>query len=101
LPHTLHGRVVRYGSGFAEEVAKVYPELVIRGENGIDGVRYDELAPMLLNEVQQQQRINEAQAAEIRDLKQQQKQFAARAEQLNIMQQRMEEMNTALRWPAR
>jgi hypothetical protein len=48
----------------AEEVAKVYPELVIRNEKGrISGVRYDELAPMLLNEVQQQ-------AAEIRDLKQ-------------------------------
>jgi hypothetical protein len=40
----------------AEEVAKVYPELVIRDQSGrIDGVRYDELAPMLLNEVQQQQ----------------------------------------------
>jgi hypothetical protein len=37
----------------AEEVAKVYPELVIRdGWGRIDGVRYDELAPMLLNEVQ-------------------------------------------------
>jgi trimeric autotransporter adhesin len=47
----------------AEEVAKVYPELVIRDEKGrIDGVRYDELAPMLLNEMKQQ-------AAEIRDLK--------------------------------
>lgn len=32
----------------AEEVAKVYPELVVRDEKGrIDGVRYDELAPML------------------------------------------------------
>jgi hypothetical protein len=51
----------------AEEVAKVYPELVIRDQNGrIDGVRYEELAPMLLNEVQQQ-------AAEIRELKRQQK----------------------------
>jgi hypothetical protein len=50
----------------AEEVAEVYPELVIRSESGrIDGVRYDELAPMLLNEVQQQ-------IAEIRQLKQQQ-----------------------------
>ena len=38
----------------AEEVAKVYPELVIRDQKGrADGVRYDELAPMLLNEVQQ------------------------------------------------
>ena len=55
---------LRYGL-IAEEVAKVYPELVVRDESGrIDGVRYDELAPMLLNEVQQQ-------AAEMRQLKQQ------------------------------
>jgi hypothetical protein len=40
----------------AEEVAQVYPELVIRNASGrIDGVRYDELAPMLLNEMQKQQ----------------------------------------------
>ena len=50
----------------AEEVAKIYPELVIRDEKGrIDGVRYDELAPMLLNEVQKQD-------AKIRELEQQQ-----------------------------
>jgi len=56
----------------AEEVAKVYPELVIRDEKGrIDGVRYDELAPMLLNEVQKQQQKNDAQDAEIHALKQQ------------------------------
>jgi hypothetical protein len=69
---------VQYGL-IAEEVAKVYPELVIRNESGrIDGVRYDELAPLLLNEVQQQQgrmaaqdeRIA-AQDAAIRELKQQ------------------------------
>jgi hypothetical protein len=49
-----HG-ALQYGL-IAEEVAKVYPELVIRDQKGrIDGVRYDELAPMLLNEVQQQQ----------------------------------------------
>jgi septal ring factor EnvC (AmiA/AmiB activator) len=36
-------------------VAKVYPELVIRDVSGtIRGVRYEELTPMLLNEVQQQ-----------------------------------------------
>jgi hypothetical protein len=55
---------LRYGL-IAEEVAKVYPELVVRNSNGrIDGVRYDELAPMLLNEVQKQ-------AAEIGELKRQ------------------------------
>ena len=53
---------LQYGL-IAEEVAEVYPELVIRDDAGkIQGVRYDELAPMLLNEVQKQQRINAAQA---------------------------------------
>jgi hypothetical protein len=65
-----HG-AVQYGL-IAEEVAKVYPELVIRDEKGrIDGLRYDELAPMLLNEVQKQQRVNAAQAARIASLEQQ------------------------------
>jgi trimeric autotransporter adhesin len=45
---------VQYGL-IAGEVAKVYPELVIPGAGGrIDGARYDELAPILLNEVKQQ-----------------------------------------------
>ncbi len=62
---------VQYGL-IAEEVAKVYPELVVRDEQGrIDGVRYDELTPMLLNEVQKQERINAAQAAKIASLEQQ------------------------------
>ena len=47
----------------------MYPELVIRGEGGsIDGVRYDELAPMLLNEMQQQGREH---VAEVNVLKEQ------------------------------
>jgi trimeric autotransporter adhesin len=68
-PVTFHYRAdthhtLRYGL-IAEEVARVYPELVVRDPNGrIDGVRYDELTPMLLNELQQQ-------AAEIRELKKQ------------------------------
>jgi hypothetical protein len=45
---------VQYGL-IAEEAARVYPELVVRDKNGtIDTVRYDELAPMLLNEAQKQ-----------------------------------------------
>ena len=46
---------LQYGL-IAEEVDSIYPELVIRDEAGkIQGVRYDELAPILLKEVQQQQ----------------------------------------------
>jgi hypothetical protein len=56
---------VQYGL-IAEEVDKVYPELVIRDDEGkIQGVRYDELAPMLLNEMQKQQNQVATQAAKI------------------------------------
>lgn len=65
-----HGEV-QYGL-IAEEVAKVYPELVTRGGSGeIEGVRYEELAPMLLNEVQQQQRKLDAQERRLRQMEQQ------------------------------
>ena len=65
-----HG-AVQYGL-IAEEVAKVYPELVIRDETGrIDGVRYDELAPMLLNEMHEQQNVLAAQSAKIAQLQEQ------------------------------
>jgi hypothetical protein len=54
----------------AEEVEKIYPELVIRDQRGaIQGVRYDELAPMLLNEMQRQQKKLAAQEMEIGHMK--------------------------------
>jgi hypothetical protein len=56
------GGAVQYGL-IAEEVDKIYPELVIRDDKGvIQGVRYDELAPMLLNALQNQQATINAQA---------------------------------------
>jgi hypothetical protein len=75
-PVTFHYRtdpkgVQQYGL-IAEEVAKVYPELVIRDDSGkIQGVHYEELAPMLLSEFQQQRATIQSQAAKINDLNQQ------------------------------
>ncbi len=46
--------VRQYGL-IAEEVARVYPELVVRGADGtVEGVQYQELIPLLLNELQHQ-----------------------------------------------
>jgi hypothetical protein len=54
--------VLQYGL-IAEEVAKLYPGFVIRNElRRIDSVRFDEPAPMLLNEAQKR-------VAEIRALR--------------------------------
>jgi hypothetical protein len=54
----------------AEEVAEVYPELVVRDAEGrIMTVRYQELIPMLLNEVQKQNRRIEDQSAQIAELR--------------------------------
>jgi len=83
-PVTFHYKTdpksVRQYGLIAEEVDKVYPELVIRDDSGkIEGIHYEELAPMLLSEVQEQQTTIRAQAdkavalaAEILDLKRQQ-----------------------------
>ena len=53
----------------AEEVATVYPELVIRGATGeIESVQYEALIPLLLHELQHQQQ----QMAELHAQRQQQ-----------------------------
>jgi hypothetical protein len=95
---------IQYGL-IAEEVANVYPELVVRDATTgrIDGVRYDELAPMLVDVVQQQhsritaQAVRIAaqdkdlatQAAEIKDLKQQQLRTQEQVAELQDLKQQM------------
>jgi hypothetical protein len=62
-------QVLQYGL-VAEEVAEVYPGLVARSPDGaIETVRYQFLPPMLLNEVQKQQRTIESQRKEIAGLR--------------------------------
>jgi hypothetical protein len=61
--------VLQYGL-IAEEVNRLYPELVIRDDSGrIQGVRYDELAPILLNEVQRQQKELDSVKQELTELR--------------------------------
>jgi trimeric autotransporter adhesin len=61
--------LLQYGL-IAEDVAKVYPELVAYDKNGqILSIKYQLLAPMLLNELQKQAVENLQQAQDIRLLK--------------------------------
>jgi hypothetical protein len=51
-PYEHGSKPVDYGL-IAEEVAEVYPDLVVRGNEGrIESVQYQKLTPMLLNELQ-------------------------------------------------
>jgi hypothetical protein len=98
---------IQYGL-IAEEVAKVYPELVVRDATTgrIDGVRYEELAPMLLNEMQQQHaqmaakfdaeaKANAAQAMEISDLKLQVAELKALKQQMAVMSATLQKMQSS------
>ena len=66
------GGMQQYGL-IAEEVATVYPELVTRTATGeVEGVDYEALIPMLFNELQRQQQVQERQQRELAVLKAQQ-----------------------------
>jgi phage shock protein A len=81
---------LQYGL-IAEEVDKVYPELVIRDEKGtIQGVRYEELAPMLLTEVQQLQRELQKQQVAVQALTDQN---AKQAAKINHLIQQLAELS--------
>ena len=85
----------------AEEVAKVYPELVTRNAQGqVEAIRYQELTPMLLNEVQHQQQTLSAQQ---RQLGAQQRQLGAQTREIaelkaqNVrLQRQLQERDAAL-----
>jgi hypothetical protein len=68
--------VTRYGL-IAEEVAAVYPELVTHTATGeVQTVRYQELIPMLLNELQRQQQVLQRQEEALAGLSTLQKELA-------------------------
>jgi hypothetical protein len=65
-PDSDGSKPLEYGL-IAEEVADVYPELVVRGADGqIESIQYQKLPAMLLNEVQKEHRNAQQQAHRIR-----------------------------------
>lgn len=76
----------------AEEVAKVYPELVIHGADGkVETVAYHMLPAMLLNEVQKQARANQRLAHQ---LAQKDAQIATLRQRVDAMQKKNVEIDT-------
>ncbi|MGD0905059.1 MAG: tail fiber domain-containing protein [Terracidiphilus sp.] len=64
-PYADGSKPIDYGL-IAEEVAEVYPDLVVKGADGqIQTVQYQKLTPMLLNELQKQHKQLEQQIAAV------------------------------------
>jgi hypothetical protein len=79
-------RTLQYGL-IAEEVAKVYPELVAYDNDGRPySVRYQYLSTMLLNEVQKQYRRAEAEAEQI----------TAQQQEIETLRQQLQLQNASL-----
>jgi uncharacterized protein YicC (UPF0701 family) len=84
--------IQQYGL-IAEEVQKVYPELVIEGDDGRpETVEYQVLPAMLLNELQKEVRDNDRQTAQIAKLSRQIAEMkASRKRELDAIQASFEE----------
>jgi len=81
-------QTIDYGL-IAEEVAKVYPDLVVKGADGqILTVQYQKLTPLMLNELQKEHQLLEDQQAKIEQLE---KQLAA----LPALEQRLTALEAA------
>jgi hypothetical protein len=76
--------VLQYGL-IAEEVAAVYPELVVRGpEETVESVQYHGLIPLLLNELQHQQQALVGQARQLTAQSQQLAELKGQNERLQL-----------------
>jgi len=75
-PNEQGQKPVQFGL-IAEEVDEVLPEVVYRNAEGqVEGVRYDELTPMLLSEVQQLHKQIAAQAVQLAEMSELERQVA-------------------------
>ena len=96
--HTL-----QYGL-IAEEVAKIYPDMVAYDKDGQPyTVKYQYLAPMLLNELQKQHVVVAAQqdviTTQLQQVNQQHQQLQAQQQQIEQLQQRLSRLETLIGQP--
>ena len=89
--------IKQYGL-IAEEVERVYPEMVVHDADGkVRSVRYSMLAPMLLNEVQKQARQNRQLTAQVARLTQQIGALKKKDAQIDALNERMNAVERQVR----
>jgi len=92
-PYADGSKPLDYGL-IAEEVAEVYPDLVVRNADGqIETVQYHKLTSMLLNELQKQNAELASQKDEISSQKQE---IGSQKEEINALRERLSRLEAAL-----
>jgi TolA-binding protein len=92
-PYADGSKPLDYGL-IAEEVAEVYPDLVVTNKDGqVQTVQYQKLTPMLLNELQKQNQHTQQQDETIR---QQQEQNRQQQEQIRKLEARLAALEAML-----
>jgi len=86
-------RLQQYGL-IAEEVAKVYPEMAVYDKDGQPySVKYQLLAPMMLNELQKQHKLVAAQQSELQT---QLQQISAQRQEIDGLKLQLQQQNASL-----
>jgi hypothetical protein len=81
----------------AEEVADVYPELVVRGKEGqVESVQYQKLPALLLNELQKQNRQIQEQGQQIQALRKLEESDLLQREQIQKLETRLAALEAQL-----
>jgi hypothetical protein len=85
-PYNDGSKPIDYGL-VAEEVAEIYPDLVVRDRDGkVETIQYQKLTPMLLNEVQKQYQHSSEQDQMIRT---EQDKNAVQAGRIRLLEERL------------
>lgn len=93
-PYADGSRPIEYGL-IAEEVAEVYPDLVVRGQDGkVETVQYYKLDAMLLNEIQ---KLAKQHAADQKEISKLQEQMQNQQRQVQEQQAAMKQLQDEIR----
>ena len=95
-PYADGSRPIDYGL-IAEEVADVYPDLVVKSADGqIETVQYHKLTPMLLNELQKEHETAQLLRDKVSALEKEHETMQVLQDQLSALQKEHEALQTAL-----
>ena len=100
-PYSNGEKPVQYGL-IAEEVAETFPELAVRNEEGLpETVKYQDLTPLLLNEVQKLRAEKEKRDKEVAEMRAEKEKRDKESDEMRARLEKLEAAFSKLSQPAK